>query len=549
MTLWQVASSSLVALLTLASAASAQRVELKVPVAPAPQLDRGLADAAWEAGVKFDIVRDKELYASVRLLRAGRELYVGYRSEFKPLALGLRLHFVDPETARTVAVLVAPLDLPRAPLSAWLMRRGEEPARLDASGAQLRFDFSPEIGFSFVASLPLDLLEIGRPAKRFQFNVELWDTEARRPLGFYPSASGAGGGKQPSAVLEPTTDWGVDVPASAADPVKNEALALLGQIAKGAEKQPEGGDAVKGGDAISAYMGLGNGRRSDAPLAKLETQLRKQIEVHRDYAALYANLVRVLIGRNDHAGALEVLHAMRKQFPDLARDGRQALAVLQMLRDSGKYAEARAWLNKHDELLRGSPAYTRESVQLDALVAAWTAEQAYRDAEAKRGDLPRVKFETNRGAFVVELFEDDAPNSVANLIQLVSRGFYDGTRFHWATASASVMGGDPNSRDDDPFNDGFGDPGYLIEPEQSKRSNFPYTMSMLPKRRSNWTMGCSFAINLTPATDRDGRIVVVGRVVEGFDVVRRLGYYDTLKKATVIRKRDHVYEVVKRSSK
>jgi len=544
MTLWRVASSSIAALLALATLAHAERPMLKVPVLPAPALDAKLDGEAWSKAVRFDVMRGEERYGTVRMLRAGRQLYLGYESTFRPLALGVRFHFVDPATGRTVALLVAPLDLPVAPISAWLTKLGEETLRLDASGTQLRFDFTPEIGFAFVASVPLDLLEIGRPAKRFRFNLELWDTQARRPLAFYPSAPGAAGGKQSGADLEPTTDWGVDVPVGG-EPPRNEAIALLEEIAKPVSDEA-GEDASDQGDAISAAMGTRSGKRAEDALEKFETRLRKQIELHPDYASLHTNLARVLIGRNDPAGSLEAMRAMRKQFPDLARDSRHVLTEVQLARDAGLYEEARAALEEHAEMLKGLPDYARESAQLDAIVAAWKAEEAYRAADAKRDDLPRVRIETNRGSFVVELFEDDAPNSVANFIDLVGRGFYDGTRFHWANAPGAVMGGDPNSRDEDRFNDGYGDPGYLIEPEQNKRSNFPYTVAFISKRRSDWSMGSAFGINLSPATDRDGLDTVIGRVIDGFDVVRKLGYYDTLKKATVVRKRDHAYDVVKR---
>jgi len=542
MTLWRVASNSLVALLVLAGIGRAADTVLTVPAATAPRLDGGLSDEAWKKGVAFEIQRDKEVYAQVRLLRSGRQLFIGYRSAFKPLALGVRLHFIDPQTGRMVAVLVSPLGMPHPPLSAWLSRRGEQAVRLDASTAEIRFDFSPQEGFTFACRVPLDLLEIGRPSKRFKFNVELWDTQARRPMAFFPGAEGAVGGKQPSATLEPVDDWGVDVPGDTPEPGTNEALALLEKISEGGA--PAGTPAA--GDAISARMGHGDGKRLDAPLAALEASLRKQIEAYPNYAALRANLVRVLVGRNQPAQALEVMISMREQHPSLARDERQALGELQLLRDCGRYADARAWLTEKKELLGRLPLYARETAQLDAILDAWKAEQEYRSDEAQRDDLPRVRIETDKGEFVLELFEDDAPNTVANFLQLVDRGFYDGTRFHWSVGSSSVVGGDPNSRDDDPYNDGFGGPGYLIEPEQGKRSNFPYTIAMVPLRRSNWTMGSSFNINLVPATDRDGRVTVFGRVIEGLEVVRGLGYYDTLKKATVIRKRDHEYKVVKR---
>ena len=58
---------------------------------------------------------------------------------------------------------------------------------------------------------------------------------------------------------------------------------------------------------------------------------------------------------------------------------------------------------------------------------AWAKEKAIRDAEAKADDLPRVLLKTNKGDIVIELFENQAPNTVANFISLVKKGFYNGS--------------------------------------------------------------------------------------------------------------------------
>jgi len=147
---------------------------------------------------------------------------------------------------------------------------------------------------------------------------------------------------------------------------------------------------------------------------------------------------------------------------------------------------------------------------------------------------------------VLELFDDDAPNAVANFVTLVGRGFYNGTRFHWVDSGSVAYGGDPNSRDNDRFNDGFGDPGYLIESEPSRRLNLPFTIAFVDTRRAARTQGCTFALNLRAAPQLDGVTTVFGRVIEGFDVVRKLSAGDTIKSTTILRKRKHEYKVVKR---
>lgn len=72
--------------------------------------------------------------------------------------------------------------------------------------------------------------------------------------------------------------------------------------------------------------------------------------------------------------------------------------------------------------------------------------------------------DTSYGRMVVGLY-DDTPKHRDNFEKLVEDGFYDGTTFHRVIAGFMIQGGDPNSKDDDPMNDGQGGPGYQIDAE------------------------------------------------------------------------------------
>jgi cyclophilin family peptidyl-prolyl cis-trans isomerase len=74
--------------------------------------------------------------------------------------------------------------------------------------------------------------------------------------------------------------------------------------------------------------------------------------------------------------------------------------------------------------------------------------------------------DTNLGRLVVKLY-DETPIHRDNFIKLVNEQFYNGTSFHRVMAGFMIQGGDPNSKDDDPYNDGLGDPGYTLEAEIS----------------------------------------------------------------------------------
>jgi peptidyl-prolyl cis-trans isomerase A (cyclophilin A) len=76
--------------------------------------------------------------------------------------------------------------------------------------------------------------------------------------------------------------------------------------------------------------------------------------------------------------------------------------------------------------------------------------------------LPQVTIETTKGKIVLELAEDDAPNTVANFISLAEKGYFDGLLFHRVLANFMIQGGDPTGT-------GTGGPGYLIADEFSPK--------------------------------------------------------------------------------
>lgn len=181
----------------------------------------------------------------------------------------------------------------------------------------------------------------------------------------------------------------------------------------------------------------------------------------------------------------------------------------------------------------------------------WEREAALREAEASADDLPRIEIETSRGRIVVELFEDHAPNHVANIISLAEQGYYDNTRFHRVISNFMAQGGDPNTRPaaDDAAESsgqpGSGGPGYAIADEHTRddaRMHFTGSLSMA-KTSAPHTGGSQFFLCHEPATHLNGRHTVFGRVLEGQDVVWALRIDDVLESMTVQRKRDHPYVV------
>jgi cyclophilin family peptidyl-prolyl cis-trans isomerase len=176
-------------------------------------------------------------------------------------------------------------------------------------------------------------------------------------------------------------------------------------------------------------------------------------------------------------------------------------------------------------------------------------EMAKRAAEAKADDLPRVKITTSQGDVMVELFENEAPNTVANFVSLVEKGFYNGTPFHRVIGGFMAQGGDPTGT-------GTSGPGYAIACEVGKpgaRKHFLGTLSMAHAGPN--TGGSQFFLTFRPTEHLDGKHTVFGRVIDGFDVLPKLmrtqddqglpvagAVPDKILKAVVVRKRSHPYE-------
>ena len=179
----------------------------------------------------------------------------------------------------------------------------------------------------------------------------------------------------------------------------------------------------------------------------------------------------------------------------------------------------------------------------ESYVELWPFEQVIRSTEEGANDLPRVELITARGRIVLELFENEAPNTVANFISLVEAGFYDGTKFHRVRQNFMAQGGDPNTKPGATGIPGQGGPGYRIPDEhtrQGARNHFAGSLAMA-KTDAPHTAGSGFFLTHEPTPDLNGKHTVFGRILEGLDVARGLKINDLLVSAIVLRKRDHEY--------
>ena len=140
----------------------------------------------------------------------------------------------------------------------------------------------------------------------------------------------------------------------------------------------------------------------------------------------------------------------------------------------------------------------------------------------------KAVFETNKGTFTIELFEDKAPVTTGNFVKLVNQGFYNGLIFHRVIPQFMIQGGCPEGT-------GVGGPGYMIKDEFHKDlSNVRGTIAMA--NRGPNTGGSQWFINIVDNCYLDfdkkpysSAHPVFGKVVEGMEVVDVISQVKTIR--------------------
>ena len=134
---------------------------------------------------------------------------------------------------------------------------------------------------------------------------------------------------------------------------------------------------------------------------------------------------------------------------------------------------------------------------------------------------PRAIISTDQGDMTVELWDDVAPKHVENFLKLGSSGFYNNLIFHRIIPGFVIQGGCPQGT-------GTGGPGWNVKAEFNKRQHVPGTLSMARSGHPD-SAGSQFFICLTreKCQHLDNQYTGFGQVVEGMDVVKKLGAIKT----------------------
>jgi peptidyl-prolyl cis-trans isomerase A (cyclophilin A) len=144
-----------------------------------------------------------------------------------------------------------------------------------------------------------------------------------------------------------------------------------------------------------------------------------------------------------------------------------------------------------------------------------------------------ARFATTEGDFTVRLFDERAPKTVANFVDLAEgtkdpatgkpaqvKPFYDGLIFHRVIAGFMIQGGDPAGN-------GRGGPGYTFADEFDPKLTFDRPGLLAMANRGPNTNGSQFFITLDATPWLNGKHTVFGEVVDGMDVVRKIGHVKT----------------------
>lgn len=145
--------------------------------------------------------------------------------------------------------------------------------------------------------------------------------------------------------------------------------------------------------------------------------------------------------------------------------------------------------------------------------------------------------ETSRGTMTAELYDNEAPKTVANFEKLANEGYYDGVKFHRVIDDFVIQGGDPLSRDL-PEGDrriGTGGPGYKIDCETSGNPHRHEVGALSMAHAGKNTGGSQFFVVLSEGNTRhlNGVHTVFGQVTDGLDVVKAIKPNDTMTKVRV----------------
>ena len=147
-----------------------------------------------------------------------------------------------------------------------------------------------------------------------------------------------------------------------------------------------------------------------------------------------------------------------------------------------------------------------------AFAQTMSVEKEFSQEEIDEMKRTAVYIGMSEGSFLIELFPEDAPNTVDRFLKLVESGYYDGTVFHRIIPGFMIQGGDPNTKGSDRSFWGQGDPGYTINEEFNTIQHDRGIVSMARGNDPN-SAGSQFFIVHRDSNHLDGEYTAFGRLI------------------------------------
>ncbi len=205
----------------------------------------------------------------------------------------------------------------------------------------------------------------------------------------------------------------------------------------------------------------------------------------------------------DYEAAIATLQEIKGSYPDHP-----------LVKDRKTYGESQTPLNAIERLTK---VFTSER--------DWHTSQPQLFANAELpANAPQVRFQTDHGDFVVGLYSDRAPLHVANFLEKVNEGYYEGLKFHRSAFGMMIETGDPTTRDagSDPIRWGQTGSEDLVEEEETGLFHFAGVLTANAAPGAEGSDGGLIGLTAQAVHFRDGTNVVFGVVVEGLKVVEEI---------------------------
>ena len=177
-----------------------------------------------------------------------------------------------------------------------------------------------------------------------------------------------------------------------------------------------------------------------------------------------------------------------------------------------------------------------KQVAIVALALVIGAGSAAWGSQTSPGAGAVIVLETGKGVIEFETYPEEAPKTVAHIVALVKRNFYNGLRFHRAEPNFVVQIGDPQSRNmqlQEWWGRGPGSGKTIGAAEITKKRRHLRGSVAMAHTGDPKTADSQFYILLRAAPELDAKYAVFGRVIKGMDVVMRIQRADVLKRASV----------------